>query len=434
VQRLIDEARPPWQRILVGTGRVLCLHFGVSLAIWLAIVPLVAARVHVVPPVGIVLGPPLVLLTSVALIAGFLLLFFAAVCPPLVLPCAWVVRVSLSGCTLLVRAGDRPRLGHWYVPDLPAWWLWVLYAGLLGALTVPLLQRRWRWLLTAGVAWLCVGLLSGAAHLPPDELRVTFLAVGHGGCAVLETPDGRTLLYDAGSMQGPEVARRQIAPFLWHRGIRRIDEVFLSHADIDHFNGLVALLDRFAVGKVTYTPTFSRKPIAAVRETLAELHRRGIPVREVKAGDRLTGGGVVIEVLHPPAGPAGPNETENMRSLVLLVRHARHTLLLTGDLEGPGLARLLRLPPERTDVLMAPHHGSRRIDARRLASWARPQVVIACQGPPQWPPRGPDPYEAPGRRCLGTWPHGAITVRSHASGMVIETFLTGERLAVRPAR
>jgi competence protein ComEC len=55
---------------------------------------------------------------------------------------------------------------------------------------------------------------------------------------VLQTPDGRTLLYDAGAIQGPDVTRRNIAPFLWSQGITRIDEVFLSHADLDHYNGL----------------------------------------------------------------------------------------------------------------------------------------------------------------------------------------------------
>src|SRR5882762_3957543 len=83
---------------------------------------------------------------------------------------------------------------------------------------------RWR----GASAWLLVGLVGAASPLDNDELRCTFLAVGHGGCTVLETPDGRVLLYDAGSMSGPDVARRQIAPFLWSRGIRRIDEVFLS--------------------------------------------------------------------------------------------------------------------------------------------------------------------------------------------------------------
>jgi len=75
-------------------------------------------------------------------------------------------------------------------------------------------------------------------------------------------PDGRTCLYDAGAIAGPDVTRRQIAPFLWSRGIRRIDEVLLSHADLDHFNGLAALLERFAVGQVTCTPSFDKKTTA----------------------------------------------------------------------------------------------------------------------------------------------------------------------------
>src|SRR5207244_842658 len=130
--------------------------------------------------------------------------------------------------------------------------------------------------------------------------------VGHGGCTVLETPDGRTLLYDAGAIAGPDVARRLIAPYLWHRGIRRIDEVFLSHADLDHFNGIPDLLNRFNVGRVTCTPSFADKATPAVAHTLAALDRHGVAVRIVQAGDRFGAGTVLFDVLHPPTvGPAG---------------------------------------------------------------------------------------------------------------------------------
>ncbi|HEV3263341.1 MAG TPA: MBL fold metallo-hydrolase, partial [Gemmataceae bacterium] len=204
----------------------------------------------------------------------------------------------------------------------------------------------------------------------------------------------------------------------------------LSHADKDHFNGIPALMDRFAVGQLTYTPTFKEKPTAAVHVTLRALEARGIPVRVVTAGDWLTAGDVQMEVLHPPE--SGPEGNENARSLVLLVRHAGHSILLTGDLEGPGLERVLALPPAHVDVLMAPHHGSRISNTPALAAWARPRVVVACQGPPQWPARSPDPYTPAGAQLLGTWPHGAVTIRSHRTGLVVETFSTGQRFAVRP--
>src|SRR5262249_29844726 len=156
--------------------------------------------------------------------------------------------------------------------------------------------------------------------LPADEMRCTFLAVGHGGCVVVETPDGRTLLYDAGAVGGPDCTRRQIAPFLWHRGGRRPDGGVLSPADPDHLTGLPRLLARSPVARAPGTRTSAERDRAGAGATRAERGRRAARVRVVSAGDRLQCGDVTIEVLHPP--PSGPAGNENARSMVLAVRHA----------------------------------------------------------------------------------------------------------------
>ena len=123
---------------------------------------------------------------------------------------------------------------------------------------------------------------------------------------------------------------------------------------------------------------------------------------------------------------------ENARSLVLLVRHEGHSILLTGDLEGAGLQRVLgELPPRRVHVLMAPHHGSHRTNTRELAQWARPSVVVSCQGRPPPSREMRQHYRRIGAQVLDTNQHGAITVRSHAGGLVVETFRTHERFAIR---
>src|SRR5260370_21418490 len=140
-------------------------------------------------------------------------------------------------------------------------------------------------------------------------------------------------------------------------------------------------------------------------ETLAVLQERGVPRRILKAGDRVTAGDVHIDVLHPPA--TGPEGNENARSLVLDIRHAGHRILLTGDLEGPGLERVLALPSLPTDVLMAPHHGSKVSNKSDLAAWARPRVVVSCQGPPRGLPVLDAIYTPLGAQGFGTWPHGA---------------------------
>jgi competence protein ComEC len=428
LDQLIAQNRAAWQRSLIWVARRIAIVYIVTIVIWLSAAPLVAARYHLVSLTGLVLCPPTVLLTAIALVSGFLLLLFAAICPPVAVVFAWVTSGSLAACEWLVRLGDRLPGGHWYVADIPEWWLWVFYLALFSELILEPVRQRWRWAIPVGAAWFVV-LLAGSARPATDELRCTFLAVGHGGCTVLEMPDGRTVLYDAGALGGPDVTRKQIAPFLWHRGIHRIDEIILSHADLDHFNGLPALFERFHVGQVTCTPTFADKKTPAVRVTLAAIEKAGIPVRIVQAGDRLFSGDVEMDVLHPPA--AGPEGNENARSLVLRVSHAGHTLLLTGDLEGAGLERVLALPPVTADVLMAPHHGSRTSNKPELAGWAGPRVVISCQGPPRGVSQPSEPYSKQGARFLGTWPHGAVTIHSGREELVVETFVTGERIVVR---
>ncbi|MBL8798959.1 MAG: ComEC/Rec2 family competence protein [Planctomycetia bacterium] len=425
LEQLEDEARPPVQRNLRRLGRWLWTSYAVTLTVWLAAAPLIAFHYHLVSPIGVLIGPPLMVLMSVALIAGFLLLLAAAVLPWLVplfaAPTAW----SLATCDALVTYCDGLPGAAWYTGDIPLWWLALFYAGLLAMLVLRPLQLHWRWATAAALGWFCVGLAGGSARpAPTDELRCTFLAVGHGGCTVLEI-DGRVLLYDAGAMNGPEVTARHIAPYLWSRGIRRIDEVFLSHADLDHFNGLPALLERFAVGQVTGTPTFASRQSPSVRLALQQLERRGVPWRVVQAGDRLQAGALDLEVLHPPA--SGPPGKENHRSLVLRVRHLHHVLLLTGDLEGPGLDLVLRQPALPVDVLLAPHHGSQTANTSELAEWARPKLVVSCEGPPRGPLRAPEPYTERGSVFLGTWPHGAVTVHSSPAGLRVETFASGQR-------
>jgi competence protein ComEC len=428
LDRLVDESRPLWlQRARRLAGSILMAYW-INATVWLAVTPLVASRFQLISPIALLIGPPVAILSSLALVGGFLLLLAGALFFPLAHIFAWITTWSLWACEALVDFGLRVPGAYWFVPDIPAWWLWGFYVWLLAWLTLDAL-RRWRFSLLVGVGWLCLGLLAAIVPAPGKEFRCTFLAVGHGGCTVIETPDGRTLLYDAGAITGPEVTLRQIAPYLWQRGIRRIDELFLSHADLDHFNGIPALLTRFALGQATCTPTFSARETEAVHLTLEAFRRHGIPLRIIRAGDQLAAGNVQMRVLHPPS--QGPDGNENARSMVLLVEYEGHKILLTGDLEGPGLERVLSMPPLPVDVLMAPHHGSRTANVPELARWARPKVVVSCQGKPRGSPEGRDPYTSLGARLLCTWPAGAVTVRSSREGLVVETFRSKERLLIR---
>jgi competence protein ComEC len=230
------------------------------------------------------------------------------------------------------------------------------------------------------------------------------------------------MLYDAGAITGPDVARRIIAPYLWHRGITHIDELFLSHADLDHFNGVPALLERFAIERVLLTPSFDERQTPAARIVLEALRRHRPAVVTVSAGHRLQLGDLSLEVLHPPA--TGPPGKENARSMVLSCEIHGRSILLTGDLEQAGLANVLAMPPRRVDVLMAPHHGSKMANTPALAAWANPRFVVSCQGA-QWRlGNRAEPYTNAGAYFLPTWPHGMVEIRCQDGSFVVTTHRT----------
>ena len=422
LQRVIDESRPLVLSCLVTVGRWVALAYIVNAILWLAVTPLVADRYHVVSWSALLIGPPMVLLASIALLAGFLLLLVAPWSGPLAWPFALTTHGSLAGCDLLVGWGNQLPASYTFVPDVPAWWLVLFYLGLAIALFAEPIGRHPRALLAAGLGWLAVGIVVLFWPHRPGEFRCSFLAVGHGGCTVLESPGGHVTLYDDGAITGPDVTRRHIAPFLWRRGIRRVDDVIVSHADLDHFNGIPALLERFRVGRVICTPTFAQRTTPAVGHTLAELDRAGIPSAIVSRGERWQVDGVHFQVLHPP--PTGPAGNENARSLVLRVTYRDLNLLLTGDLEDTGLTQVLELPAPPVDVLMAPHHGSERANVPALASWAAPRVVVSCQAMPRFEQQTAALYQRHGASFLATWRHGTVTVRHDGTNARVETFRT----------
>lgn len=125
---------------------------------------------------------------------------------------------------------------------------------------------------------------------------------------------------------------------------------------------------------------------------------------------------------------------------MLLVRHAGNTVLLTGDLEGAGQDRVVRLPLTPVDVLLAPHHGGKDANARHVggnryepgpvATWARPRLVVSCQKAGATDHLGAA-YGSAGATVWDTPTAGAVTIRSHPTGLVAEAFRTGEVRVVR---
>ena len=301
----------------------------VSGAIWLLTLPLVMARFHIFNPVAVLINTAVWLPMAGALVSGLALLLCSMIPGPLAAVCAVFCNWQLAAVEWLVRFGEHVPYGHSWVPGPAEWWLIGLYAGLAVFAAFPRLRPPLRWRLALLGAWTAAGVIIPWWTTDRHGLRCTFLSVGHGESIVLELPDGRTVLYDAGRMAGPTSCCRIVSGYLWSRGLTHIDAVVLSHADTDHYNALPELLERFSVGTVYVSPVMFDEQNASIRFLREAIERAKVPIRVIACGDRLSGGpGCRLEVLHPP--PQGLPSTSNANSIVLSVEYEGRRVLLAG--------------------------------------------------------------------------------------------------------
>ena len=314
------------------------------------------------------------------------------------------------------------QVPHWWLPGPADWWLWVFYGALGLAVAAPRFRPPVRWCVALLAGWMAVGFTASALRHDRHRLDCTVLSVGHGCAVFIEFPSGQTMLYDAGRMGSPEGGVRAIADFLWDRGLRRLDAVVLSHPDIDHYNALPKVLEKFSVGAVYVSPMMFNKNNQAVAKLRRAIEAAGVPIREVWAGDCLRAGGDCrVEVLHPPEHDL--LASSNANSVVLTAEYGGHRIMLPGDLESPGLDAMLAEEPLRCDVLLALHHGSRKSNSPELAAWCKPRWVV-FSGDGRWDlPEIDATYHAVGAETLHTCNCGAIRAQIDTEGVRVSQFV-----------
>ena len=215
----------------------------------------------------------------------------------------------------------------------------------------------------------------------PQTLRVTFLDVGQGDAAVIESPGGKTILVDTGGVShegADDEGRRTVAPFLRSRGINRIDLILLSHPHTDHIGGAKTLFTQFPVGLLMDNGQDADKaPVADIQAAAQNQHafyraaRRG---QVIELGD-----GAILRVLAPTE--AETHGTVNNGSMVLRLEYKRTAFLFTGDAEQDEENDLVTdKMPLACDALKVGHHGSDSSTTPEFLAQAHPHVAIVSVG------------------------------------------------------
>ncbi len=424
---VVSEAvQRPWVRSLKSFGKKVGATWLVSGSIWLISAPLVISVFNVVSPAGLVINVLLIPVVGVGLCFGFAAILLGVISQTIAWPFAFVFDCFLKLLVAAIDLAASIELGHAYVPEPPNWWLVVFYAAVAMAMLATTLKHR------PARVWLVVGVwaIFGLTLLPADReagsLRCTVLSVGHGLSVIVETPSGRTLVYDIGSRAGGELSSRVLKEALWARGISKVNALIVSHSDVDHYNGVLDLLESLPVGRILCSRHFpdSRQPLTLT--TLDRAEELGVLPSLIKQGDRLSlDNAITMRILQPVA--ATSYDSDNAASVVLEIEFQGRRILLTGDLDEDGLEELLKQPARKVDVLLAPHHGSTAANPAELAAWASPTFVIASAPTSSYQKQLELTY-GPKALVMTTSDSGAVTATISRHGKLdFEPFLSDEK-------
>lgn len=420
------------------TGRWLAAAYKATklqLAITFALLPVLAmlfsevslvsplANAYAIPVIGALVTPLALLLAGVALIPGaeWAAGWVATIAHWLLQACMWPTGwlAALPGASLPVAAAP--------------WWMSAFAMLGVGIALLPAgLPYR-------GVAW--AFMLPALAWIPPrpapGDWVLHALDVGQGSAVVVQTAS-RVLVFDTGPRYAidADAVQRVVLPYLRSQGVRRVDVLVVSHGDMDHVGGLRSLLEGLPVEQA-----YSSFPIEPwlQRESRVMAERQEDPIEDgytlpharvpCAYGATWRSDEVAFQFLWPLEDhhidlQAGSRE-RNRRSCVLRIIGAHHSIILPGDIGAEEEASLVARGLGESDVVLAAHHGSRHSSGREFVVALQARHVIAQAA--RWNRYGHPAeavrsrWRADGAEFWETGLHGAVSVRSAAGTLSIET-------------
>ncbi len=242
-------------------------------------------------------------------------------------------------------------VAHYSATPLPGQaWTFVVISGLI----LWVMRRRLTgWVLLGALGFILLGNFMVSWLLPPSDLEMHFLDVGHGDSILLRTPEGVNVLFDGG---GVGKGQSSLLPYLKSEGISRIDLWAITHFDSDH--------------KSAY------EEVGAIVKPLKFINSRNAPMNPLCFGHLC---------LHFWVRPSirFPVKLKNRDSLVCMVEwRGRRVGLMLGDLDQAGERDLMDLlsGSESIPILKVGHHGSKSSSAHSFIQRVRPQVAVVTTG------------------------------------------------------
>ena len=237
-------------------------------------------------------------------------------------------------------------------------------------------------------------------YFPDDKLNLVFCDVGQGD-AVLITKGSDQILIDGGPNDKVLTCLSENMPF-WDK---KIEIVALTHPEVDHLFGLLAVLDKYKVDFFLTGPEGGNSAIytelISKIKNPASTAKRGEQKSKMKlenpySGEKIKLGEITLESLWPERewvatmiggereailGAKTTHSKLNDFSLVFLLNYKDKKILLMGDADSQVQKNIvLNSTSLPIDILKFPHHGSKTGMTEEFLEAISPKEAVISVG------------------------------------------------------
>lgn len=200
----------------------------------------------------------------------------------------------------------------------------------------------------------------------PVKTTVKYVNVGQGDASIIELPDGKTMVIDA----GPSGSASTISTILKADNRQKIDYLIATHPDADHIGGMSDLIKDTDV-KSIWAPNATNNT-EAFKTLLETIQNKGLAITPAKAGTTIAKtDDYSIEILWPKKD--AKFDDTNSYSVIIKLTVGKKIFLFTGDAPIDAINEAVTGP---VDVLKVSHHGSDTGTNAALAKKLHPKVAI----------------------------------------------------------